>query len=561
MPAAFLARLGSFGGKGAVLDSKVSCPKIQIAGLQSSICAPAPHLLYSGYDQQVRSALKRGHWQIACILVREAHELGYKVSTNTHELLCLKLADRAPWQTALATFKAAQQRVSGLEARPCASAVLGACLLGSSTSFNDQLWIQCNHLFVAAHGSWPQMLYILHLLRSTAPFALGGNDATVAMNMTLAACGKAREWKRALLLVPGMRRLQVQPSVATLGTVLAACERAGQWLAAIQLLLGPGRKGWGVLPNVVCYNSTIAACHRARQWKQALHLLWDAQQQSLRPDSITLATALRAVSSLKGHEWSGRLEELLSDMKLSRIAAGLGRLGLLGHTEGFTLLSHVSWTRALGTLQEFISSPEVSLHASALAPSEFMNSALTVLRRSQRWAEALHIVTTLGRHRPLRRNSFGDALGLLEVAAALEACMQVSKLAAILPSLIKCGPLQLECKTSSVHTSIACSASDVLLSSGLMPRVQLAMEFRIGRPLLHHFRSLVFSRPTARPAPTVTASSNVKFSFTEDVATAGLTISRELLEHLQCRQTFLCQKLLVLFCAVRALPPGDTVVT
>ena len=432
-----------------------------------------------------------------------------------------------------------------LEASPCASAVLGACLLGSGVSFDFKLWVRCNYLFMAAHGSWTKMVYILQAIRS-GPCGLDGHDATVALNITLQACAKAQAWEQALSMVPSFRRLQVLPSVATLGTVLAACERAGQWRVAVQLVDGSLAAGWecweGVLPNVVCYNTVIAACRRARQWKHALQLLHDAHQRSLRPDTLSVATALRAVTSLKGHKWSNRAEELMVEMRRSRVvdASHTGDaslpdiLTLLSHPEGSTLLSHVSWPLALLALDALCASllPGTCAPHAARALAKSVNSALAALRRHRRWAEALHVVMVRQRHA-----LDVDAVGLLEVVAVLQNCLQASGLHSVLPGLVKCAKQSKQTDGASRAGDVfddagaTCSACDVLLGFGLSKTVQLALERRAGRPLLHSLRGLQLS---SHPAQDLIASrSHSSLAKAEDVATAGLCITRELVECLR----------------------------
>ena len=435
---------------------------------------------------------------------------------------------------ALATFLAVQTGLEVREAGPSASAVLGACLLGSGVIIDVSVGIRCNYLFMAAHGSWSKMFYILQALRHTVPSSLDGDDATIALNITLRACAAAHAWEQALSMVLYVRKLEVQPSVATLGTVLAACERSAQWRAAVELLSGKmARWGWqDVLPNVVCYNTAIAACRRTRHWKQALQLLRDGHERSLRPDGVSVATTLRAVSSLKDHEWSGRAEELLLDMRRSRIHAA-DPVTLLGgaEAEGSTLLSSFSWTRALEILMSSVSG------TCAGALSNSVNSALAVLRRHRRWAEALHVMTVLCQRAPRTDILVDgvDVVGLLDFVSLLQDCLQTSRLHAVLPRLVR------RTKSASgvsvpggCDAPAVCIACDVLLGFGLLGTVQLTIDRRTARPLLRYLRSFICSVSILDPAVSDSRRrTDTHLARSDIAATAGLGMTRELVESLQ----------------------------
>ncbi|CAE7030888.1 unnamed protein product [Symbiodinium sp. CCMP2592] len=486
------------------------------------------------YERRLESALKNGQWQIASLLVQEVRELGLKVSAETYQLLCLQCATRASWQVALATFIALQPKLAVPEASPSASAVLGACLLGSGVIMDVNVRIRCNYLFTAAHGSWSKMLYILQALRHSVPSFLNGDDATIAMNITLRACAAAHAWEQALSMVLPLRKLQVQPSVATLGTVITACERSGQWRAAVEILSGKmARWGWqDVLPNVVCYNTAIAACRRTRHWKQALQLLRDGHLRSLRPDGVSVATTLRVVSSLKGHEWSGRAEELLLDMRRSRIHAA-DPVTLLGgaEAEGSTLLSRFSWMRALEILMSSVSG------TCTAPPSSSVNSVLAVLRRHRRWAEALHVMTVLC-HRPSCTDMLVDGVdvvGLVDFSSLLQDCLQTSRLYAVLPRLVRWTKSGNGISApGACDAQAACLACDVLLGFGLLGTVQLSMDRRTARPLLRYLRSLISSVSIVDPAGSASRPhTDVHLARSDIAATAGLGMTRELVETLQ----------------------------
>ncbi|CAE8633249.1 unnamed protein product, partial [Polarella glacialis] len=83
--------------------------------------------------------------------------------------------------------------------------------------------------------------------------------------------------------------------VFAVNATVTACERAGEWPAALQLLCDArdGRNGWP-RPDLLTYNATISACTRGQRWQSALDLLQEARRQQLRPGAAAFSCAARA---------------------------------------------------------------------------------------------------------------------------------------------------------------------------------------------------------------------------------------------------------------------------
>eukprot|EP00891_Asterochloris_glomerata_P006084 jgi/Astpho2/6084/Aster-04031 len=95
-----------------------------------------------------------------------------------------------------------------------------------------------------------------------------------------------------------------QRSVITYSSLISACEKAGEWRLALQLLEEMRREGCN--PNVISYNSLITACAQGAQWERAAELFQQMQQQHCMPDVVTYTALIGAYE--KGHQWRQALQ-------------------------------------------------------------------------------------------------------------------------------------------------------------------------------------------------------------------------------------------------------------
>ncbi|CAJ1410389.1 unnamed protein product [Effrenium voratum] len=429
------------------------------------------------YERLLNSALQSGRWQLSAALIQETRSLGLAVSSRR---FCLQLARLSLWQRALLE--------PGSRCDDAASAVLGACLLENGAAEKLELKkLQYNHLFAAAQGDWERMLALLvHLGR--LPQFLARSDACIAYNMVLKASASARHWESALALLNNMHQNQVVPSVLTLGTSLAVCERLSKWSWALQMLADACKSAspWQhTPPNEICFNTAIASCQHAGHWQWSLHLVWDMHRRTLQPDSVGIASAVRSASHPQS-PWAGRIEELLLDMKKTRLwIASDGQPRELGGS----LLSRFgvgAWHRALGL--------------SLTSDAETLNSALALLRRGKRgWALGLRLM----------QHPSADAISTATVVPLQEECQQLRALHSVLPQLVRHAHRLLADDCPSVHCSngktVAINNYDILAALGEAPfSLQLALA-RSLQPLLYDLRSLRADRTRFTPKVAATA--------------------------------------------------------
>ena len=65
-----------------------------------------------------------------------------------------------------------------------------------------------------------------------------------------------------------MANIRVEADTITYNAAISACEKAGDWVRALQLLQGMATSL--VEANTISYNAAISACEKAGDWMRAL---------------------------------------------------------------------------------------------------------------------------------------------------------------------------------------------------------------------------------------------------------------------------------------------------
>ena len=89
-----------------------------------------------------------------------------------------------------------------------------------------------------------------------------------------------------------------QRNVITFSSLISACEKAGCWELALEMLSDMHKEGCA--PNVVTYNSLITACAQGCQWEKASEMFERMQVTS--PCCPSVFPSMQMMSCLFGAE-------------------------------------------------------------------------------------------------------------------------------------------------------------------------------------------------------------------------------------------------------------------
>ena len=165
---------------------------------------------------------------------------------------------------------------------------------------------------------------------ATAEAAARGVGASAARE-DAASQGRA-SCRRAQELLVEMREEGLVPGLKSYNTVLAVCQRAGEWEGALEVLADmkrgktkqrrdPSRGEGGASvttvaasglevsvpsPDLISFNTAMGACGRARRWEEALRLLEELRGLGFSPDMVSFNTAAAACARVE--KWDLALE-------------------------------------------------------------------------------------------------------------------------------------------------------------------------------------------------------------------------------------------------------------
>eukprot|EP00397_Hematodinium_sp_SG-2012_P032820 GEMP01034982.1.p1 GENE.GEMP01034982.1~~GEMP01034982.1.p1 ORF type:complete len:619 (+),score=163.74 GEMP01034982.1:128-1984(+) len=258
------------------------------------------------------------------------------------------------------------------------------------------------------------------------------HDADTALvNAMITSCARAApvpEWERACLLLDGMirnhderKRIKADndgcspgcsPDVISFSAAISACEKAGEWRAALAVLdTLLGAKFAHVQRDRIVFSAAISACEKAQQWQHALRIFDSIDN----PDVICFNSALSALAHCSEESDSIWRHTLAL---FGRIMDGGGATAnIRPDHQSYTAVmeacgrSESAWARALHIFRAFltthsmntcggvglhtfvVTSPMVDAVLRAYATGRQGDSALSVLR----WGEMAHGVVPTGR--------------------------------------------------------------------------------------------------------------------------------------------------------------------
>eukprot|EP00438_Fugacium_kawagutii_P000811 Skav235096 [mRNA] locus=scaffold711:93979:101486:- [translate_table: standard] len=158
----------------------------------------------------------------------------------------------------------------------------------------------------------------------------------ISFTSSISACGKAALWRLSLQIFSELAVRSVEANEITFGAVITGCERDGKWQAALAVLEDPLIFAFSLVvltcapraascqdlqlsdlrESLVTYGATISACEKAGQWEAALSVLRSLKERRLSADVIAFNAAMSACE--KGAQWQRAfcLMEDLADSKL-----------------------------------------------------------------------------------------------------------------------------------------------------------------------------------------------------------------------------------------------------
>eukprot|EP00913_Durusdinium_trenchii_P003795 g3514.t1 len=178
------------------------------------------------------------------------------------------------------------------------------------------------------HGHhWPWALSLLGEMRDRSAIV---EQDVVTYNVAIAACGRAQQWERSLVLLESMPSIDISPDFETYQAASLACSRNGEWeqalafLAVAQALQVANAESWHigmmacasagaweatlemlecagsesspreVSRDLMCYGVALYACMEAGRWPLCLALLERMRSEEVEADAVALACAAQA---------------------------------------------------------------------------------------------------------------------------------------------------------------------------------------------------------------------------------------------------------------------------
>lgn len=113
-------------------------------------------------------------------------------------------------------------------------------------------------------------------------------------------------WERACWLLRRMKSNGLKPDTPTISSAISACEAAGQWQVALEILQSAmddedrDKSASNSTLSLYCFNAAIAACEKGKAWIEALEiyeLMKDRGGPELRPNIVTLSSLVQSLDT------------------------------------------------------------------------------------------------------------------------------------------------------------------------------------------------------------------------------------------------------------------------
>ena len=132
----------------------------------------------------------------------------------------------------------------------------------------------------------------------------------IGLSAAISACEKAGQWKAACEVLRFSATARIRTDIVVYSAAIAACSRSGEWQAAFGLLEQMAVEH--IRHDTVACTAAITACTNSTEWKSALSLLSSMNLQLLSPEIFAYTAALSACDL--GERWEEALI-LMEDMQ------------------------------------------------------------------------------------------------------------------------------------------------------------------------------------------------------------------------------------------------------
>eukprot|EP00435_Cladocopium_sp_Y103_P040230 s1325_g10.t3 len=364
--------------------------------------------------------------------VQEAHKAGFSSELLPWSVLVAACGKALQWQRAL--FLGVEQS-DWLALAP----TLVACTRASRWEMSVALWASrpSGHSLqmygAAVHAAkvghqWPLALSIHDKMLKQSLLA-----NTVINNSVMSALSKEGLWQEALVILQEMQDAECpdnRPDVITYNSAIAACERAWQWTAALQLFVQM-RKERLKISSISC-NSLLSALEKGRCWIYALHLLARMSRWRLHNQ-----VSYNAVASACEKSWQWRrallfchgMDVVACNVSINACEKGLAwqlALFLLSSSRRGSLVDVPTFTTALTAAEKASQWQHAMLIFQVMrsrSPGEVgidapsLSACIRAAERSLSWSLALHVLRASDKE-------CVEEVVLGSAAAALSACGQ-----------------------------------------------------------------------------------------------------------------------------------------
>lgn len=228
----------------------------------------------------------------------------------------------------------------------------------------------------------------------------------------MSACEKAGQWEAALWILHGLEKLTLRADVIIFNAAISACEKGTQWPRAVALL--EDLQVRRLQPSVVSYNAAISACGAGGEaWQQGLHLLKELREIRLEATTISYNAAISACEI--GDHWEmalALLDEMGSNLQANlvtfnallracskggqwslvmRLIADMHRRGV--HMDDISFSTVICSLEMSGNWQAalcFLFDAWATQRPSSIITA---NAAMAVCLRGRQWLQGLRVMT------------------------------------------------------------------------------------------------------------------------------------------------------------------------